>query len=253
MANTLRLIAKLSEEAPTLVDDHEAVELYMEDGMLRRVLVCCDCGLVHLMSIDIGARRAYFVREDGPKSEEIRTRGRAAGHFFPREKFDVDTDHEWALWYEKWTAALDTAQSLSEKEYQRGLAEGRAWVMSSGEDDAPGITEEKFEEIIAEAYAPGLPADKRAGTLLAAWRSWWGTGGPGLFSRLGAADDVRRVIEEAEAEAYQRGLADSAAKLKRVRSIWPHIEILTNKRIIDPGSPTCLRCKIEEAIRGDVW
>ena len=65
-----------------LINDHEAVELVLTDGMLRRVIVCCDCGLAHLMSVDAESRKAYFVREDGLRAEEIRKRGRAAGHVF---------------------------------------------------------------------------------------------------------------------------------------------------------------------------
>jgi hypothetical protein len=45
--------------------------------------------------------------------------------------------------------------------------------------------------------------------------------------------------------------------IARVRALWPHIEIpnanasdrLGVPRTADPGAPTCLRCKIEAALR----
>ena len=116
MADVLTTIDQLSGDDPVHIDDHQAVTLYQHDGLLRRVLVCCDCGLVHLMSIDIGSRRAYFVREDGPKGEEIRARSRKTlGRAFFHEASQIDADHDWALWREKWCAALDLMSNQSER------------------------------------------------------------------------------------------------------------------------------------------
>jgi len=73
---------KLTGDVPQSIDDHQAVDLEPIDGMLRRVIVCCDCGLVHLMSIDAATKRAYFVREDGPRGEDIRVRAKQSGVTF---------------------------------------------------------------------------------------------------------------------------------------------------------------------------
>ena len=75
------------------------------------------------------------------------------------------------------------------------------------------------------------------------------------------ASDLRANLHEtegrlnAEAERYLQRMREAEAKIERVRSNWPHIETpgpllgLGGRRIkIDPGSPTCLRCKIEDLL-----
>lgn len=61
-----------------------------------------------------------------------------------------------------------------------------------------------IEAIVAQACAPGLTPRERAGKLLAAWREWFGEGGPGILNRLQMAADVARVIESALADCEAR-------------------------------------------------
>jgi len=73
-------------------------------------------------------------------------------------------------------------------------------------------------------------------------------------------EDMVRALEEAQAEVERLRIALllSAAAEARIRARWPHIEVPTKgsagllgrQVVIDPGSPTCLRCSIEDEIRG---
>jgi hypothetical protein len=74
---------------------------------------------------------------------------------------------------------------------------------------------------------------------------------------LQTADDQLRALR-AEVERLRIALLLSAAAEARIRARWPHIEVPTKgsagllgrQVVIDPGSPTCLRCSIEDEIRG---
>jgi len=86
--------------------------------------------------------------------------------------------------------------------------------------------------------------------------------------RAGDAN-VAAVVEALECDAHPvpehtavaEIVADIHAALHRaerqisaIRALWPHIEVAAGPRsydkskVYDPGSPTCLRCKIEEAL-----
>jgi hypothetical protein len=86
------------------------------------------------------------------------------------------------------------------KELEAALQAERKRSMTGGDETEPGCDEETYERIMDMACAPGLSIERRSGQLLAAWRTWFGTGGPGLFNRLQMADDMARVWKVALAE-----------------------------------------------------
>jgi len=80
-----------------------------------------------------------------------------------------------------------------------------------------------------------------------------------------ARREIERLLvraENAEAEAAESldALIHCHQAEERLRARWPHIEvptrgsayILGHQVLVDPGSPTCLRCSIEEELRGPV-
>ena len=75
------------------IADNQPVTLLEVAGLLHRVIVCCDCGLVHKMTIDPGKQEAYFVREDGSEARLIRKRARESGHQFPFQPAEEEPDN----------------------------------------------------------------------------------------------------------------------------------------------------------------
>ena len=82
--------------------------------------------------------------------------------------------------------------------------------------------------------------------------------GPSTLKEL-AAGFVERAVRIVELEAALGTVEASNEKvLDRLRANWPHIQVPIGpsrflhgaRQVKDPGAPTCLRCKIEEAIRG---
>lgn len=71
---------------------------------------------------------------------------------------------------------------------------------------------------------------------------------------------VRAEKAEAEAAESLDALVLCHQAEERLRARWPHIQVPTrgsagllgHQVLVDPGSPTCLRCSIEEEIRGPV-
>lgn len=71
-------------------------------------------------------------------------------------------------------------------------------------EDDDTISEERLEEIVQQACEPGLPPDRRAGKLLAGWRSYLGTEGPGVLTRLMMARQTEMVIRAALQEFKEK-------------------------------------------------
>ena len=66
---------------------------------------------------------------------------------------------------------------------------------------------------------------------------------------------ARAERAEEEARKMRVALLLDAASFARIRFRWPHIEIphgqfRSDSRVFHPGSPTCLRCSIEDEIQG---
>ena len=70
--------------------------------------------------------------------------------------------------------------------------------------------------------------------------------------------EAEAKLREQKSEAQRIALLKCAAAEARIRARWPHIEVPINagagklgrRTVADPGSPTCLRCSIEDEIRG---
>lgn len=71
----------------------------------------------------------------------------------------------------------------------------------------------------------------------------WPHEGPCVFQQI-VKGSIPNEADTARAE--RNGL------ISRLRARWPHIEIAKNGQRVDPGPPTCLRCRIEDEI-GSPW
>lgn len=88
--------------------------------------------------------------------------------------------------------------------FARGYQSGQG--QSPWDIDEDEVSRPEVEDIITIACNEGT-TENAAGRLLAAWRTWFGVGGPGLFSRLQMKDDLRRVLAATE-ERVRREMVD---------------------------------------------
>ena len=65
--------------------------------------------------------------------------------------------------------------------------------------DAEGCSDERFDETREQAFR-----ENSAGRLMAAYREWCGTEGPGVLTREQLREDIERLMRDAVERAVQR-------------------------------------------------